>query len=86
MPLLDVERGDGSRRWPSSVNRRMLRCMERNFGQSLEALEASARVPREQQIETQDVEPLREYIAPEDFDRIRLVASPESAGRLKPRG
>jgi hypothetical protein len=64
----------------------MLRCMERNFGQSLEALEASARVPREQQIETQDVEPLREYIAPEDFDRIRLVASPESAGRLKPRG
>ena len=41
-------------------NRRMLLCMERNFGQSLAALEGSARVPREQQVETQDVEPLRE--------------------------
>ena len=67
-------------------NRRMLLCMERNFGQSLAALEGSVRVPRELQVETQDVEPLREYVAPEDFDRIRLVASPESAGRLKPRG
>ena len=64
----------------------MLLCMERNLGQSLAALESSARVPREHQVETQDVEPLREYVAPEDFDRIRLVASPESAGRLKPRG
>ena len=64
----------------------MLLCMERNFGQSLATLEGSARVPRERQVETQDVEPLREYVAPEDFDRIRLVASPESAGRLKPRG
>lgn len=64
----------------------MLLCMESNFGQSLAALESSARVPREQQVETQEVEPLREYVAPEDFDRIRLVASPESAGRLDPRG
>ena len=64
----------------------MLLCMERNFGQPLAALESSARVPREQQVETQDVETPREYMAPEDFDRIRLVASPGGAGRLKPRG
>lgn len=64
----------------------MLLCMECNFGQPLAALESSARVPREQQVETQDVKPPREYEAPEDFDRIRLVASPGGAGRLKPRG
>lgn len=64
----------------------MLLWMDRNFGQSLEALEGSARVPREQQIETQDVDSFREYVAPADLDRIRLVASPESAGRLKTRG
>ena len=62
----------------------MLLRMERNFRQSLETLEASARVPAEQQVETQDVELLREYVAPEDFDSIRLVASPESAGSRQP--
>ena len=60
--------------------------MGSNFRQSLDDLERSAGVPREQQVETQDVEPLREYVAPEDLDRARLVASIESAGRLNPRG
>ena len=60
--------------------------MDSNFRQSLDDLERSARVPREQQVETQEVEPLHEYVAPEDLDRVRLVASIESAGRLKPRG
>ena len=60
--------------------------MGSNFRQSLDDLERSARVPREQQVETQDVEPLREYVAPEDLDRVRLVASIEGAGRLNPRG
>jgi hypothetical protein len=64
----------------------MLPCMDNTFRQSLDDLERSARVPRDQQVETQDVEPPREYLAPEDLDRIRLVAAPESAGRLNPRG
>ena len=64
----------------------MLRIMERNFRLSLDDLERTARVPREQQVEMQDTEPPGEYLAPEDLDRIRLVASIESAGRLKPRG
>jgi hypothetical protein len=59
--------------------------MDKNFRQSLDDLERSARVPREQQVETQDVDMLREYVAPEDFDRIRVVASIEGGGRLNPR-
>lgn len=64
----------------------MLSRMERSFRQSLDDLERSVRVPREQQVETRDVEPVREYVEPEDLDRIRLVAAVESAGRLDPRG
>jgi hypothetical protein len=61
--------------------------MDRDFRQSLDDLERGSRVPREQQVETQDMQPSPpEYVAPEDFDRIRLVAAPETAGRLKPRG
>jgi len=63
----------------------MLEAMERNFRQSLDELERTARVPREQQVETQEVEPHREYVAPEELDRTRLLAAPESAGRLNPR-
>ncbi|MCW2606961.1 MAG: hypothetical protein JWO60_1654 [Frankiales bacterium] len=64
----------------------MLLPMDHDYRQSLTDLERSARVPREQQVETQDVTPPREYLAPEDLDRLRLVSSPESAGRLKARG
>jgi hypothetical protein len=59
--------------------------MSRHFQQSLDDLERSVRVPLDQQVETQAVEPAGEYVAPEDLDRIRLVASIESAGRLNPR-
>lgn len=60
--------------------------MTSRFRQSLDDLERGVHVPREQQVETQEVEQLREYVAPEDLDRVRLVASIESAGRLNPRG
>ena len=64
----------------------MLRPMSRNYRQSLDDLERDVRVHREQQSEAQDGEPPREYVEPEDFDRLRLLASPDGAGRLKPRG
>jgi hypothetical protein len=64
----------------------MLRPMSRNYRQSLDDLERGVRVPREQQSEAQDAEPPREYVEPEDLDRLRLLASPMGAGRLKPRG
>jgi hypothetical protein len=57
------------------------------FRRPLDDLERSVRVPPEQHVEMQDLEPPGgEYLAPEDLDRIRLVASIEGAGRLKPRG
>lgn len=60
--------------------------MSHTFRLSLQELERSARVRREQQTETQAVaEPVHDYVQPEDLDRIRLVAAPESAGRLDPR-
>ncbi len=59
--------------------------MSRDYRQSLEDLERGVRVPREQQIEGQDTEPPREYMEPEDLDRLRLLANPMAAGRLKPR-
>ncbi len=64
----------------------MLRPMSRNYRQSLDDLERGVRVPREQKSEAQDAEPPREYVEPEDLDRLRLLASPMGAGRLKPRG
>jgi hypothetical protein len=60
--------------------------MAQNFRQSLDDLERSVRVSREKQVATQDAEPLREYVAPEDLDRMRLLADPAGAGRLNPRG
>ena len=60
--------------------------MANRFRRPLDDLERSVRVPPEQQVELQDTEPPGEYLAPEDLDRIRLVASIEGAGRLKPRG
>ena len=59
--------------------------MSRNYRQSLDDLEHGVRVPREQQSEAQDADPPREYMEPEDLDRLRLL-SPTGAGRLKPRG
>lgn len=52
---------------------------------SLDDLERTARVPRDQQVEQQQSEPQRDYLAPEDLDRLRLLADPASAGRLRPR-
>jgi hypothetical protein len=60
--------------------------MSRDYRQSLKDLERGVRVPREQQSEAQETEPPREYMEAEDLDRLRLLASPTGAGRLKPRG
>ncbi len=54
--------------------------VEHPYQQSLASLEDSVRVPREQQVETQEVDPPRDYLAPEDLARTRLVASPEGPG------
>lgn len=59
--------------------------MARDYRQSLDDLERGVRVPREQQTEEQDVEPHREYLEPEELDRVRFLADPASAGRLDPR-
>lgn len=60
--------------------------MGNRFRMPLDELERSVRVPLEQHVQLQDVEPPGEHLAPEDLDRIRLVASIEGAGRLHPRG
>jgi len=57
----------------------------KRFKRSLADLEAEAHVPREQQVESQAVDPPRDYLDPEDFDRLRLLADPSGAGRLRPR-
>lgn len=59
--------------------------MSRDDRTSLEDLERGVRVPREQQSEGQAPEPPRVYVEAEDLDRLRLLASPMSAGRLDPR-
>jgi hypothetical protein len=59
--------------------------MTRRFRQSLTELERNVRVSREEQLETQEVEPIREYVAPEDLDRMRFLADPAGVGRLNPR-
>lgn len=53
------------------------------YRQSLEALERGVRVPRDQQVEEQDVEPPPVYVDPEDLDRMRLLG-PTGAGTLNP--
>lgn len=60
--------------------------MTSRFRQSLDDLERGVRVAPEHQVETQDVDSVREYVDPEDLDRMRLLADPASAGRLTPRG
>ena len=60
--------------------------VSRNYRLSLDDLERGVRVPRDAQIEAQDVDPPREYLEPEDLDRVRLLASPAGASRLEPRG
>ena len=59
--------------------------MSGDHRQSLDDLERGVRVPREQQLETQECEPPRVYLEPEELDRLRLLADPAGAGRLKPR-
>lgn len=59
--------------------------MEPDYRQSLDDLERAVRVPRDQQREAQDADPPRTYMEPEDLDRLRLLADPAGAGRLKPR-
>jgi hypothetical protein len=51
------------------------------FKVRIEALEESAHVPVEAQVEELDIHQAGEYLAPEDLDRQRLL-SPLSAGRL----
>jgi hypothetical protein len=60
--------------------------MSRDYHLSLDDLERSVRVAPEDQLEVQEVDPPREYVAPEDLDRARLLADPAGAGRLKVRG
>ena len=57
----------------------------RGFHQSIDDVERSVRVPPELQVELQDVDLHGEYVAPEDLDRVRLVAAIDGAGRLNPR-
>ncbi len=64
---------------------RHARGMSPDYRQSLDDLERTARVPRDQQSETQVADPPREYMDPEDLDRLRLLSDPASPGRLKPR-
>jgi len=59
--------------------------MPQRFRQSMDDLERGVRVPPELQDELQDVDRPGQYVALEDPDRIRLVASIEGAGRLNPR-
>lgn len=60
--------------------------MSSRFRQSLDELERGVRVSREQQVESQETEPSREFMEPEELDRVRLLANPAGAGQLKPRG
>jgi hypothetical protein len=41
-------------------------------------------VPVDQQSEGQDTDVHPEYVAPEDLDRMRLLADPAGPGRLRP--
>ena len=59
--------------------------MARDYRQSMDDLERGVQVPREQQIELQETATLREYVEPEDLDRLRMLASPSGAWRLDPR-
>jgi hypothetical protein len=55
------------------------------FAKRLEDLEASAHVPVDEQVEEQPTDPHHEYLAPEDYERQQLLASPLGAGTLRPR-
>ncbi len=57
----------------------MLRTMTQDYRQSLDELERAVHVPREQQSETQDIDPPREFVAAEDFERLRLLSNPAGA-------
>ena len=52
------------------------------YAQPLAALEG-VHVPLEEQVTGQQVAPPREYLAPEDLDRLRLLNSPAGSGRLR---
>lgn len=56
------------------------------FRTSLGDLEAGVRVPRDRQVAEEPVQPgAPEYVAPEDLERLRLLADPAGAGTLRPR-
>ena len=57
----------------------MIRTMTQDYRQPLDELERAVRVPREQQSETQDIDPPREFVSAEDFERLRLLADPAGA-------
>lgn len=44
----------------------------------------AVRVPVEEQVTEQETEPAREFLDPEDADRLRLLNDPAGAGRLRP--
>jgi hypothetical protein len=52
---------------------------------TLDELEASARVAFDDQVAEHDPDPPREYLEPEEYDRLRLLNDPAGAGRLRPR-
>jgi hypothetical protein len=60
--------------------------VSRDYRQSLEDLERGVRVPPEQQVEGQEADSPRQYLEPEELDRLQLLANPAGAGRLKSRG
>ncbi len=60
--------------------------MTSDYRGPLEDLERAVRVPPELQTTTQDVRQPRDHLAPEDLDRLRLLADPAGAGRLRLRG
>ena len=54
------------------------------YRRPLEELEA-VHVPVEEQVAEQETQPAREFLEPEDYDRLRLLNDPTHAGRLHPR-
>ena len=59
--------------------------MTGRFRRTLDDLERSAHVPFDEQVQEQDADPPRDYLDPEDADRLRMLADPAGAWRLDPR-
>lgn len=58
---------------------------DRRYSRPLEDLERAAHVRVDDQVQEQDVSPPRQYVDPEDADRLRLLNDPAGGGTLRPR-